>query len=62
MSESNGSASMQQSPISSTLETRAVTRDVFSATIGSVCCCYVGQPFDTGTLLWLVLVKVGQLT
>lgn len=26
---------------------RAVTRDVFSATIGSVCCCYVGQPFDT---------------
>jgi solute carrier family 25 (mitochondrial ornithine transporter) member 2/15 len=30
-----------------TLETRAVTRDVFSATLGSVCCCYVGQPFDT---------------
>jgi len=30
-------------------ETRAVTRDIFSATIGSVCCCYVGQPFDTGT-------------
>lgn len=29
-------------------ESRAVTRDVFSATIGSVCCCYVGQPFDTG--------------
>jgi hypothetical protein len=26
---------------------RAVTRDIFSATIGSVCCCYVGQPFDT---------------
>ena len=49
MSESNGSDSMQQQPpTSSTLETRAVTRDVFSATIGSVCCCYVGQPFDTG--------------
>lgn len=30
-----------------TLQTRAVTRDVFSATLGSVCCCYVGQPFDT---------------
>ena len=29
-------------------ESRAVTRDIFSATIGSVCCCYVGQPFDTG--------------
>jgi hypothetical protein len=26
---------------------RAVSRDLFSATIGSVCCCYVGQPFDT---------------
>ena len=26
---------------------RAVSRDVFSATIGSVCCCYTGQPFDT---------------
>ena len=26
---------------------RAVTRDIFSATMGSVCCCYVGQPFDT---------------
>lgn len=36
---------------SSTLESRAVTRDVFSATIGSVCCCYVGQPFDTGAFL-----------
>ena len=30
---------------------RAITRDVFSATLGSVCCCYTGQPFDT--------VKVG---
>lgn len=29
------------------LEPRAVTRDLFSAAIGSVCCCYVGQPFDT---------------
>jgi len=26
---------------------RAVFRDIFSATLGSVCCCYVGQPFDT---------------
>ena len=32
---------------SNVLETRAVTRDLFSAAIGSVCCCYVGQPFDT---------------
>lgn len=29
------------------LEPRAVTRDLFSASIGSVACCYVGQPFDT---------------
>lgn len=29
------------------LNPRAVTRDLFSASIGSVCCCYVGQPFDT---------------
>ena len=29
------------------LEPRAVTRDLFSASIGSVVCCYVGQPFDT---------------
>lgn len=26
---------------------RAVTRDIFSATLGSVCCCYTGQPLDT---------------
>ena len=26
---------------------RAISRDVFSATLGSVCCCYSGQPFDT---------------
>ena len=31
----------------SVLEPRAITRDLFSASIGSVCCCYVGQPFDT---------------
>jgi len=31
----------------SVLEPRAVTRDLFSAAIGSVLCCYVGQPFDT---------------
>lgn len=29
------------------IELRAVTRDIFSATLGSVCCCYTGQPFDT---------------
>lgn len=29
------------------LSARAVTRDIFSATIGSVFCCYTGQPFDT---------------
>ena len=32
---------------SDVLEPRAVTRDLFSAAIGSICCCYVGQPFDT---------------
>jgi len=26
---------------------RAISRDIFSATIGSVCCCYTGQPLDT---------------
>eukprot|EP00978_Attheya_sp_CCMP212_P030846 scaffold114797_cov51-Attheya_sp.AAC.3 len=26
---------------------RDVSRDVFSATLGSVCCCYTGQPLDT---------------
>ena len=29
------------------ISARAVTRDIFSATIGSVFCCYTGQPFDT---------------
>mmetsp|Transcript_31480 Transcript_31480/g.75199 ORF Transcript_31480/g.75199 Transcript_31480/m.75199 type:complete len:297 (+) Transcript_31480:69-959(+) len=32
---------------SSALNTRDVTRDLFSASIGSVACCYTGQPFDT---------------
>lgn len=36
------------------LEPRAVSRDLFSAAIGSVVCCYVGQPFDT--------IKVKQQT
>jgi hypothetical protein len=31
----------------SVTDTRAVSRDLFSATIGSVFCAYVGQPFDT---------------
>lgn len=29
------------------LNPRDVSRDVFSATIGSICCCYTGQPMDT---------------
>ena len=29
------------------LDSRAISRDLFSATIGSICCCYTGQPFDT---------------
>ena len=29
------------------LEVLAVSRDLFSASIGGVCCCYVGQPLDT---------------
>lgn len=32
---------------SSALDARSVTRDVFSASLGSVACCYTGQPFDT---------------
>jgi hypothetical protein len=31
----------------SALNARDVTRDIFSASIGSVACCYTGQPFDT---------------
>jgi hypothetical protein len=26
---------------------RAISRDLFSATLGSICCCYTGQPLDT---------------
>lgn len=33
--------------VSSAANIRDVTRDLFSAAIGSVCCCYVGQPLDT---------------
>ena len=29
------------------LNRRDVTRDVFAASLGSVACCYTGQPFDT---------------
>lgn len=29
------------------MDSRAITREFFSATIGSICCCYTGQPFDT---------------
>jgi solute carrier family 25 ornithine transporter 2/15 len=29
------------------LNPRDVSRDIFSASIGSVCCCYTGQPLDT---------------
>lgn len=31
----------------SALNRRDVTRDIFSASVGSVACCYTGQPFDT---------------
>lgn len=31
----------------SILNRREVSRDIFSATIGSICCCYTGQPLDT---------------
>jgi solute carrier family 25 carnitine/acylcarnitine transporter 20/29 len=31
----------------SVLDARSVSRDIFSASIGSVACCYTGQPFDT---------------
>jgi len=31
----------------SALNRRDVTRDIFAASIGSVACCYTGQPFDT---------------
>jgi hypothetical protein len=34
-------------PAPSALNRRDVTRDIFSASIGSVACCYTGQPFDT---------------
>lgn len=33
------------SPISA-MDPRAVSRDVFAAAIGSLCCCYSGQPLD----------------
>lgn len=52
----------------STLEPRAVTRDVFSASIGSVCCCYVGQPFDTGMSgsaflsSWFFEIAIGEVS
>jgi solute carrier family 25 ornithine transporter 2/15 len=32
---------------SGALDARSVTRDIFSASLGSVACCYTGQPFDT---------------
>jgi hypothetical protein len=38
---------MESTPTPSASDPRAVARDIFSATIGSICCCYVGQPFDT---------------
>ena len=36
-----------QTTTTSVVDSRAISRDLFSATIGSICCCYVGQPFDT---------------
>jgi hypothetical protein len=38
--------SNEQQQVSVT-DPRAISRDVFSATLGSVCCCYTGQPLDT---------------
>lgn len=35
------------SPNNSAINPRDVSRDIFSATIGSIFCCYVGQPLDT---------------
>lgn len=32
---------------SSIINARDISRDIFSATIGSICCCYTGQPMDT---------------
>ena len=32
---------------SNIINARAISRDIFSATIGSICCCYTGQPLDT---------------
>lgn len=31
----------------SVADPRAISRDIFSATLGSICCCYTGQPLDT---------------
>jgi solute carrier family 25 (mitochondrial carnitine/acylcarnitine transporter), member 20/29 len=33
--------------MSDVLSSREVSRDLFSASVGSVFCCYTGQPFDT---------------
>lgn len=38
---------MSDNAIASAINKRDITRDIFSASIGSVCCCYVGQPLDT---------------
>jgi len=38
---------MSSSEEVSVADPRAVSRDLFSATLGSICCCYTGQPLDT---------------
>ena len=43
---------------SSVVDPRAISRDIFSATIGSVCCCYTGQPLDTIKVSQFVVVVV----
>ncbi|KAL7579300.1 hypothetical protein ACA910_013979 [Epithemia clementina (nom. ined.)] len=44
----SSSSSVEETPnTASVSDPRAITRDVFSATLGSICCCYTGQPFDT---------------
>lgn len=47
MALGNDSVVTTSSQMASAVNRRDVTRDLFSASIGSVFCCYTGQPFDT---------------
>lgn len=44
----------------SVADPRAVSRDLFSATLGSICCCYTGQPLDTVKVRMQTSPKVYQ--